>query len=204
MIIAAAAEVHRGWGNTFGILAAVVGSWAVYRVDLYLKERRERLGDPSPTPGGAPLPRETPQVGGVSSHVSPDETPAKPGKVDWWGAVTRMPDGTIRRVWRNARHVTRTGELPQAYGDEPAVAEVDDDDEIDLALGDGPAGHETPPEVAVSVRRETREEYVARCIAAGIPKADIAAALQQHYGLSRATAYRLLPADQAPKQGRAA
>lgn len=204
MILAtAAAETPRGWGGTLAIVASLAGMYLVWRLDMYIRGRWGKGGNPSPTKTGAPLPLETPQVGGVSSHLGSGETDGGEGLTDWWGGISQRPDGSVRRVWRKAAdkavHIARTGDAPpQGYGDEPAGAEVDDDaigDDVDLIDVPLDAGGEFVP--VVTARRETREEYVERCLSAGVTKADIVTALQAHYGLSRATAYRLVPGDGA-------
>lgn len=196
MFAIAAAETPRGWANTLGIIAGIIVIAVIVNLDNRYQARWGKDEDPSPTETGAPLPLETSQVRPVSSHVSPDETPPEPDKTQWWGSI-RNVGGTLKRVYHDAGHIARTGDSPvRAYGDATDGADVEPDDMLDLPLADEDEG----PEMEVRVERETREEYVERCLDAGLEKAVIAEALIEHYGLSRATAYRVVKAVMSRQQ----
>ncbi len=193
MVLATGAhDPGRGWGNLLGLLMGVVGCWAIWRFDKYRQKKMGKGGDdPSPTPPALPAPRETAQVARVSSHPShaePDETGD-----EWYGRIVHR-GGRIVRV---AKHVVRTGESPRE-GDEEydeewpepvqAYDPPGDETEFDLPLDDEPEEPEPEP---VVTHRESREEYARRCVREGVPKARLVAGLVEHYGLSRAQAYRV-------------
>jgi hypothetical protein len=218
ILAAGAADPAVGPGRLIGLLAGAAGCWFIVRIDEWRKKRGGQDTPPSPTDPPVPVRRETPQVAGVSSQVSPDETTVER---HWWGAIERVGNSS-RRVYRTAQHVVRTGdspppepagELPEAY-DPPDVPEPDDeiDDQIDLWIEDEPeyVQAEAPDESTESgaagftpaAPRETREQYAERCNRAGIDTPVIVAGLQRYYGLSRATAYRV--ARKPPSTTRAA
>jgi hypothetical protein len=109
-------------------------------------------------------------------------------------------------VYRTARHVARTGESPPSDKDpEPPERQPElpqayvppaGDPEIDIPLVDELWDEEEEPEEyeerQVRVSRESAEEYAGRCVAEGVDTTQIAAALQEHYKVSRATAYRII------------
>lgn len=186
ILAAGAADPERGSGGLWGIFVAALACYLVWRVDVYLKERKGEGGPPSPDGPPVPVRRETPQVDPVSSHVSPEETP---GASHWWGRVERVGN-SWRRVYDKAAHVAKTGdspprpeggrELPEAY-DPPADFEIDlPFDDVD----DDDGGEDAPP------APETIDQYVQRCRRNGVKTAAIVAGLQQYYGRSRAQAYR--------------
>jgi hypothetical protein len=200
MFVIAAAETPKGWGGTVAIVVFFVAAALIKWGDVYYRNRWGKPDGPSPTETGAPLPLETSQVRRVSSHVSPDETPAEPDKTQWWGSMQNV-GGTLKRVYHDARHIAATGDSPvQAYGDDTDGAEVDADDMLDLPLGGNEGDDIEHEEMEVHTSRETREEYVERCVEAGLGKATIAKALIEHYGLSRATAYRVVEAVMSRQQ----
>lgn len=203
------ADPGRGWGNMVGLGVAIVVCYLIWRIDLY---RRKRKGDdPSPTPGGVPLPRETSQVAGVSSHPSHAETPDDGGA--WYGRIVHAGG----KWYRTGQHIARTGESPPELPPEPEPelpGPSDDgplsperyvppvgDPETDVPFaeeaGEWPAVEGGGGYVAVEpvvVHRESRDEYARRCLQERVPPPRIVEGLQQHYGLSRATAYRIVQA----------
>lgn len=204
MVVAASADDSpRGWGNLLGLLAGIVGCYVIWRVDKWRQQKKDPAGDPSPTPPPALVSRETPQVARVSSHPShaePDET----GE-EWYGRIVHRGG----RVFRTARHIVRTGESPPEWDDDapesgddeaPGVEAYEppgDDSDVDLPL-ESDDGGERPESFVVNdwqggrrPMRETREQYARRCLREGAPRPRVVAGLIEHYGLSRAQAYRV-------------
>lgn len=180
----------------FFLLGAAFLCYLYWRFDPK-RDRGADAGDPSPTEKVTPPRPRDAQVRAVSSHVSPDaEADETVGAPSWWGRIVQDGRGGFRRVYQSARHIAETGEkAPRELSAPDDDMPVDDepDDVIDLALDDTSAHHEGAiEEYAPTVRRESREEYAARCLDAGAEKADIVKALQEHYGLSRAHAYRVV------------
>lgn len=142
------------------------------------------------------------------------------GGDEWYGRIVRRGN----RIVRVAKHVVRTGESPPESEEEPDPDTITGellcdgepalDDDIDLPL-DGDIGQwedapeEEPEERSAlapakrqALHRESREEYARRCLREGVTRAAVTQGLQDHYGLSRATAYRLV--GRLASQGRAA
>lgn len=196
----------QGWGGIAGLGAAAFVCYLIWRIDMWRQKRRGATADPSPTGPGALVPRETAQVARVSSHPSHETSERGDGDGGaWYGRIVRRGSD----VYRTARHVARTGESPPKEApEEPPVTTAEQparpelpaayeppggDPEIDIPLVDELwDGEEEPDEEEVRVSRETVDEYVARCVAAGVDTAAIAQALQEHYQVSRATAYRII------------
>lgn len=194
--------------HLYFLLAGAVICVLWWRFDPKRDRSGESKPNPSPTePVAPPRPRDA-QVRAVSSHVSPDAGADETGGAEgWWGRIVRDGRGVGRRVYGTAKTIAGTGAAPLPETAPPlVVGEVPDDEgpdtEIDLAL-DVPdddvvpdvvpgvvpgAYHEVRPKGYVG--RESREEYIARCLTSGAEKAAIAAAVQEHYGVSRAQAYR--------------
>lgn len=180
----------KGWAGPWALFVAAVFCYLVWRADKYYRARWGGGATPSPTVTTPPPPGETVQVRAVSSQVSPDETPVEANKTHWYGSIERVR-GEIKRVYRGAQHVARTGDSPPPDDEVP-------DDEVDLPLEDVSDETQEQGETAL----ESREEYIVRCLAAGVGKPQLVAALQEHYGRSRAQAYRDVEA--APRRNRAA
>lgn len=205
MILAAIErETPRGWGNTVGILCGLLAIYLIWRVDEWWKARRGKTGDPSPTDDAAPAPRETRRSRPVSSHVSPDETPVGADAGGWYGRIVRDSKGIGRRVWTNARAIATTGESAPREDASPQYVDDSPDEVDDLAdvwdfdadfVDDRPAVRGSA-EQEVQAHQETRTEYVARCMEGGVSRPRIVAGLVEHYGVSRAQAYRLVPPDE--------
>lgn len=192
------ADPNAGPGRLIGLLVAALLCFLYWRFDPK-RDRGEGGAPPSPTDGAPPAPREIAQVGGVSSQAAPETVPVETGA--WYGRMEKV-NGTMRRVYETARHVAATGDSPPPDGvvpddvvpdDRPMEhpASGDDETEFDLALDDE-AEVPAPP---IATRMETREEFTRRCIKGGVAEPQIAAALQKHYGISRATAYRTIRAE---------
>lgn len=189
ILAAGAADPSVGPGRLIGLVVGALVCYVYWRVDKW-REAKKAAGDPSPTPPALPPSPRDSQARAVSSHVSPDETADEKSGGHWWGRITRDAKGNVVRAYGKARHIAATGDSPPDV--EPVPDDVVDDDvtDFDLALDDDPADHEG---AEVERSRESREEYIARCVAAGVDKPLIVKALIEHYGLSRAQAYRLMP-----------
>jgi len=196
ILATAAAETPKGWGGQLGILAGLVGIYLVWRIDLWWRQHHGEGADHSPTEP-APLPAPETRRSVASRLTSHDETPPRKTDVnEWWGGISYEPDGTGRRVYKR----------PAAYGEEPFG------DELDLALeivsdNDAEVPDDEPvdePAVAEVPVQETASEYAARCLGLGHEKAAVVKALREHYGLSRAQAYRVAGAAERPAGRRAA
>lgn len=190
ILAAGAADSGVGWGRLVGLLIGALLCFLYWRFDPK-RDRGSSDGNPSPTDGAPPSPREIAQVGRVSSHVSPDETPPES---HWYGRIERV-GGSLRRVYGAAGHIARTGNSPPRESDEEPPA----DDVPEWALEgrerviDIPLDDEPPAEPVV--RKESREEFARRCLKGGVAEAQVVAALQEHYDVSRATAYRIVAAE---------
>ncbi len=166
----------RGGGGGWGLLA---GAFVCYLVWLWDKRRQARkAADGKPTPPPAPA---LPAPRGV------EPSSAKPREAHWAGRIENV-GGALRRVYDSAAHVARTGNspAPPAPRGRPVEAyeppEPDTDPELDLPLTEADHGGAA----------ESREEYAARCVAAGVATSEIVSALEEYYGVSRATAYRVV------------
>jgi hypothetical protein len=211
------ADPARGWSNFVGLMAGAFVCWALWRYDKYRQK-----GKPAPSPTTAPTPRltETPQVRRISSrpsHETPaDETPAgEPVETHWWGAIEQVKGGA-RRVYRTVQHVAATGNSPdpddinEDIDDEQLIDEPDEGQDEELPALESVEAYEPPagggfdvdiplgeadevivPEPVIQ-RRETRQEYAVRLIGKGAAKPAAVAGLIEHYGVSRATAYRIV------------
>jgi hypothetical protein len=196
MILAATETPRHGWGNTVAMLVAAVVIWAIWRADLYYRQRwGSDAVDHSPTEP-APLPAPETRRSGASRLTSHGETD-EPYEIE---IAPGVKVGYEPPGWRErAAHVFRTGhsmprELPEEIvdddepvgpGDPLAYAYAfDDDAPVDEVPDDEPV---EPPAVRI-----TAEEYARRRLAEGHEKAAVVAALAEHYGTKRATAYRLI------------
>lgn len=197
MILSAGyADPSRGWGGIWGLLAGAFVVYLMWRGDKWRQDKKAGEGDPSPALPPPPVSHENAQVDHVSSHVSRETTlPRGGGETPHWGGSIRRVNGSLRRVYSVARHVAKTGESPpREYQPNAGVA-----DDIDLPLFDDDEERseefepqpERQPAMEVPPPRETQEQYAARLHRQGEDKATIVAGLVAHYGVSRATAYRV-------------
>ncbi len=197
MVVAAgAADPARGWGNIWGLLAGMLASYGIWRYDKWRQARRRNGDDsPSPTPMELPGSRETPQVTRVSSHSSHGET--ADGEGPWYGRIVKHGG----HFYRTTKHIAKTGESPkpEAYNPPSGEPEIDVplDDEADDVPDESTFVPVNPPRF-----RESREQYVTRCLRAGVAAATVVAGLREHYDVPRATAYRIV--SKAQQRGRPA
>lgn len=206
ILAAGYADPSNGWGGIWGLLGGAVVVYLLWRGDKWRLNRNGGEGGPSPAEPPAPVSREIAQVDHVSSHVS-RETPAPRGggETPHWGGRIKRVNGSLRRVYTVAKNVVTTGDSAPRRPEEaghPAVEQAHPpaDDEIDIPLDEewddeGDEESEVPPGARVVAResaaKETREQYAARLHQAGEDKAVIVAGLIKHYGVARATAYRI-------------
>lgn len=176
MLILAAgeAEVPRSAAGHWGILAGLFVIYLIWRIDLEIRKRRGEVGDHSPTEPAAPAPMRDAEVKRVSSRVSPVSSRPRVERIGIGGYVS--------------------------YEGTPTPP---DDDEIDLPLdADDNFAESDRPIRTPAASNETASEYAVRCVGLGVEKAAIVKAVQEHFGLSRAQAYRIVGAAEGRPAGR--
>lgn len=163
---AQAAEVAHGWSVHSAYLFGAIGIYVVWRWDKWRQNREAEGGDHSPTEPVAPAPMRDAEVKRVSSRVSPVSSRPRVERIGHGGYVSY--EGT-----------------PAAYGDA----------EIDLALDEADNYAESDRPIRTpAASNETASEYAVRCLGLGVEKAATVKAVQEHFGLSRAQAYRIVGA----------
>jgi hypothetical protein len=206
----------RGWGGVWGIVAGAFVVYLWWRWDKWRQDKKAGEGSPSPAGPPPPVSRENAQVDHVSSHVSREtRATGEGGETDHWAGTIRRSNGGIKRFYTVAKHVAQTGSAPPAGYQPPPRRPVPDElpaDDIDLPLSGDDEGEEWGEEydepqpvqrpAVQAPPRETRDQYAERLHRAGEDKPTIVAGLIAHYGVSRATAYRIH--DRLPRRGRPA